>query len=74
MPSIFLANTHGWKGITIANTIQKILVESNGKPKKIWVDKGSQCYNQSMKSWLKDNDIKHMMKKNLLLVKDLLEP
>ena len=30
----------------------KILKESNGKPNKIWVDKGSQFYNRSMKSWL----------------------
>ena len=27
------------------------------KPKKIWVDKGSECYNSSFKKWLKDNDI-----------------
>ena len=23
----------------------------------MWVDKGSECYNKSMKSWLKKNDI-----------------
>ena len=28
-----------------------------GKPNKIWVDKGSEFYNRSMKSWLQDNDI-----------------
>ena len=27
------------------------------KPNKIWIDKGSEFYNRSMKSWLKDNDI-----------------
>ena len=27
------------------------------KPNKIWVDKGSECYNSSVKKWLKDNDI-----------------
>ena len=27
------------------------------KPSKIWVDKGSEFYNKSMKSWLKGNDI-----------------
>ena len=27
------------------------------KPNKIWVDKGSEVYNRSMKPWLKDNDI-----------------
>ena len=34
----------------------RILVESNHKPKKIWVDKGSKFYNRSMKSWLQDNN------------------
>ena len=27
------------------------------KPNKIWFDKGSECYNSSVKKWLKDNDI-----------------
>ena len=31
--------------------------ESNKKPSKIWVDKGSEFYNNSFKKWLKDNDI-----------------
>ena len=31
--------------------------ESNRKPNKIWVDKGSEFYNNSFKKWLKDNDI-----------------
>ena len=34
-----------------------ILKESNRKPNKIWVDKGSGFYNSSFKKWLKDNDI-----------------
>ena len=45
------------KGITIINTFQKILDESNHhvaklegrKANKIWVDKGSEFYNRSMK-------------------------
>ena len=37
------------KGITIANAFQKILKESNRKPSKIWVDKGSGFYNSSVK-------------------------
>ena len=41
------------KGITITNTFQKFLGESNRKPNKIWVDKDSEFYNRSMKSWLK---------------------
>ena len=40
------------KGITIINDFQKILKESNRKANKIWVDKGSEFYNRSMKSWL----------------------
>ena len=47
----------GAKGITITNAFQKILDESNRKPKKIWVDKGSEFHNRSMKSWLQDNDL-----------------
>ena len=35
------------KGITITNAFQKILKESNRKPNKIWVDKGSEFYNNS---------------------------
>ena len=31
--------------------------ESNRKPSKIWVDKGSEFYNNSFKKWLKDNDV-----------------
>ena len=31
--------------------------ESNRKPNKLWVDKGSEFYNKSLKKWLKDNDI-----------------
>ena len=45
------------KGITITNAFQKILKESNRKPNKIWVDKGSEFYNRSMKSWLEKSDI-----------------
>ena len=33
------------KGISIVNAFQKILKESNRKPNKIWVDKGSEFYN-----------------------------
>ena len=29
------------EGITITNAFQKILKASNGKPSKIWADKGS---------------------------------
>ena len=41
----------------------------------IWVDKGSEFYNNFFQKWLKDNDIEmqYIMKENLLLLKDLLE-
>ena len=45
------------KVITISNAFQKILKEPNRKPNKIWVDKSSEFYNSSMKSWLEKNDI-----------------
>ena len=60
---MFLVNIHGLflkkikKGITITNAFKKILKESNRKPYKIWVGKGSEFYNNSFKKWLKDNDI-----------------
>ena len=37
------------KGIAITNAFQKILNESKCKPNKIWLDKGSEFYNRSMK-------------------------
>ena len=46
------------------------------KQNKIWIDKGSEFYNNSFKKWLKDNDIEmysNITKENLLLLKDLLE-
>ena len=51
------------KGITVTNAFQNILKESNRrgakfegpKPNKIWVDKGSEFYIRSMKSWLDKN-------------------
>ena len=55
---------HAWvfplkdkKGVSIVDTFLKILKESNRKPNKIWVDKGSEFYNNFFRKWLKDNDI-----------------
>ena len=45
------------KGVSIVDAFQKILKESNRKPNKIWVDKGSEFYNKSFKKWLTDNNI-----------------
>ena len=62
---IDIFNKYAWviplkdeKGVSVVNTFQKILKESNRKPNKIWVDKGSEFYNSSFRKWLKDNDIK----------------
>ena len=46
----------GKKGVSII-AFQKILKESNRKPNKIWVDKGSKFYSNYLKKWLKDNSI-----------------
>ena len=45
------------KGVSIVYAFQSILKKSNRKPNKIWVDKGGEFYNRSMKSWLEKNDI-----------------
>ena len=45
------------KCVSIVDTFQKILDDSNRKPNKIWVDKGSEFYNNSFKKWIQDNDI-----------------
>ena len=45
------------KGVNIVNVFQSILNKSNRKANRIWVDKGSEFYNRSMKSWLEKNDI-----------------
>ena len=38
------------KGVGIAHAFQKILDKSGRKPNKIWVDKGSEFYNNSFKN------------------------
>ena len=45
------------RGISLVNAFQKILHDSNRKPNKIWVYKGSEFYNSSFKKILKDNGI-----------------
>ena len=43
--------------MTITNAFQNILDKSKRKPNKIWVDQGSELYNNHFLKWLKDNDI-----------------
>ena len=42
------------KGISIVNAFNKIIKQSNRKPNKIWVHKGSEFYNRVFKKWLSD--------------------
>ena len=44
------------KGTSIVNAFQKIISEGR-KPNKIWVDQGSEFYNNSLKDFLKINNI-----------------
>ena len=44
-----VAPLKGKKGVTTVNAFQKILDDSKRKPNKIWVDKGSEFYNNSFK-------------------------
>ena len=41
------------KGVSIVDACQKILKKFNRKPNKIWVDKGSEFYNNSLKKMVK---------------------
>ena len=45
------------KGIKITDAFQKMLLESGRKPNKLWIDKGSEFYNKSLKSWLQNNSL-----------------
>ena len=41
------------KGVSIVNAFKQILKESNRKPNKIWIDKGSEFYNNSFTKMVK---------------------
>ena len=45
------------KGVSLVNAFQKLLDSSKRKQNKIWVDQGSEFYNNVFKKFLKDNDI-----------------
>ena len=45
------------KGVSIVYAFHKILNDSDRKPSKIQVNKGSEFCNNSFKIWLNDNDI-----------------
>ena len=44
------------KGTSIANAFKKIILKGH-KPNKIWVDQGSEFYNNAFKDFLKINNI-----------------
>ena len=50
--------------ITITNTFQEILDESNRKPNKLWLAKDTEFNNRSMESILQNNDIEMYSTKN----------
>ena len=45
------------KGMSISNAFQSIIKSSKRKQNKIWVDQGSEFYNNQFKKWLKDNNM-----------------
>ena len=60
---IDIFSKHAWfvplkdkRGVSVVNAFQKMLKESDGKPNKIWVGKGSELYNSSFRKWLKVSD------------------
>ena len=52
------------RGIAITNASQKTFKESNRNWNKIWVDKCSEFYNRSMKSFLQNNNIEMYLMHN----------
>ena len=45
-------------GNTLVNVFEKIFEKYKRKPKKLWVDRGSEFYNRQFLDFLKDNNIK----------------
>ena len=54
---VFVVPLKDKKEISIANTFNKIIKQSNRKRNKIRVDQGSEFYNRDFKKWLSDNDV-----------------
>ena len=53
----FVVSLKDKRGITIVNAFNKIIIQSNKKPNKIWVDQGGEFDNNVFKKWLSYNDI-----------------
>ena len=68
---VYIFSKYAWvvplkekKGVSIINAFHIILKEPNRKPNKIWVNKGSEFYNNSFKKWLRDNNIELYLTNN----------
>ena len=53
----FVISLKDKKGVSIVNAFDKTIKQSKRKPNKIWVDQGSEFYNNNFKKWLSDNNI-----------------
>ena len=53
----FVISLKDKKGISITSAFDKIIKQSHRKPNKIWIDQGSEFYNNNFKQWLSDNNI-----------------
>ena len=80
---IFLVNILGLFFWNIKNALlllilfQKILDESGHKPNKIWLSKGCEFYNGSIKSWLEEKGIERYSTHNerkSVVAENLLKP
>ena len=63
------------KKVTSIVNVFQIIISKGRKPNKIWADEGGEFYNNSFKHFLKKITLKciqHLMKENLLLLRDLL--
>ena len=54
---VFVVPLKDKKGISITNAFKKVVKQSGRKPNKIWLDQGSEFYNQGFKKWLSSNNI-----------------
>ena len=72
MPGLFVRKT---KKVVQLRMSFKTFLDSGSKLNKIWVSKGSEFCIRTTKSWPQEKaiEIQHIMKENLLLLKNLLE-
>ena len=44
-------------GKSITDAFKKIVKTSGRRPKKLWVDQGTEFYNRMFRGWLEENDV-----------------